>query len=408
MDIDGLERFFKNQCSDLERHEAIAWLLDPKNDSTVKRWMREHWDVICALDASSRPDDPDIDKIWRSIQKGIKNEASVSSSPGEASPNHTPRLNIRYKIKRMAAAAAIVLVLVCGAYYFLWNQSAIESLTQTEKPERSFQDIDPPKGNKAVLTLADGSKVYLDSIGNGVLATQGGVKVAKKHGGEVVYEDNRVGSTETPVYNTLSLPKGSKPVHLEFSDGSIVWLNAASSVTYPTVFTGSERAVSITGEAYFEIAKQAAMPFYVSHGDVVVKVLGTSFNINTYNGQKEVKVTLLEGAVEVSRGVKNRRLKAGQQVRLTGNSMRLIPSVDLEEVIAWKNDQFYFTGTDIQTIMSQLERYYGVTVQYNDSIPYKFVARISRDVSVSKFLEKLELTNLVHFKIEGNKIIVTK
>lgn len=408
MDKDGLERFFKNQCSDLERHEAIAWLLDPKNDSTVKRWMREHWDVICALDASSRPDDPDIDKIWRSIQKGIKNETSVSSSPGAASPSHTPRLNIRYKIKRMAAAAAIVLVLVCGAYYFLWNHSAIESLTRTEKRSRSFQDIDPPKGNKAVLTLADGSKVYLDSIGNGVLATQGGVKVAKKHGGEVVYEDNRVGSAETPVYNTLSLPKGSKPVHLEFSDGSIVWLNAASSVTYPTVFTGSERAVSITGEAYFEIAKQAAMPFYVSHGDVVVKVLGTSFNINTYDDQKEVKVTLLEGAVEVSRGVKNRRLKAGQQVRLTGNSMRLIPSVDLEEVIAWKNDQFYFTGTDIQTIMSQLERYYDVTVQYNDSIPYKFVARISRDVSVSKFLEKLELTNLVHFKIEGNKIIVTK
>lgn len=407
MDIAGLERFFRNQCSDLERAEAIAWLLDPNNDPTVKRWMREHWDIICALDTSSRPDDPDIEKIWKSIQQGIENEAGKEPAERAGRPR-VSRLQTAYKIKRLAAAVAVVVALACGTYYLLWNKPVTGKLAQTEKRGRFSQDVAPPAGSRAVLTLSNGSKVYLDSAGSGVLATQGRVKVAKKHNGEIVYEENEVAAAGTPVYNTLSLPKGSKPVHLVLSDGSVVWLNAASSVTYPTAFTDSERAVTITGEAYFEIASQAARPFYVSHGDVVVKVLGTRFNVNTYDDQKEVKVTLLEGAVDVSRGLKNERLKPGQQARLSKNNIRLIQSVDLDEVMAWKNDQFYFTGTGIKTIMDQLERYYDVEVLYRDSIPYKFVAKISRDVSISQFLQKLELTNLVHFKIEGNKIIVTQ
>jgi ferric-dicitrate binding protein FerR (iron transport regulator) len=408
MDIAGLERFFNNQCSDLERQQAIAWLLDPKNDSAVKQWMREHWDAICALDMSGMSDNPDIEKIWRSIQKGIESEAGERGTAASPPSHILVSATLRYNIKRVAAAAAVLLVLSFGTYYLLRNKSGAGDFTRTGKLEKPRQDISAPTGNKAVLTLADGSKVKLDSIGNGILATQGSAKVAKKHGGEIVYEANHGGSAETPLYNTLSLPKGSRPVHLELSDGSIVWLNAASSITYPTFFTGSKREVSITGEAYFEIVKQAASPFIVSHDDVLVQVLGTRFNVNTYSDAAGVRVTLLDGAIDVSRGLRRKRLRPGQQVRLSGNSMQVIPSVDLEEVMAWKNNQFYFTGTDIKTIMDQLERYYNVTVQYRDSIPYKFVAKISRDISVSQFLEKLELTNLVHFKIDGNKIIVTK
>lgn len=408
MDIAGLERFFHNQCSDLERQQAIAWLLDPKNDSTVKQWMREHWDVICGLDMSGMPDGPDIEKIWRSVQKGIESEADQRSPEAKLSRGLLVPDKLRYRIRRLAAAAAVLLVLSFGAYYLLRSKPGTGNLAHAGKLQRPRQDVSAPTGNKAVLTLSDGSRVRLDSIGNGILATQGSAKVAKKSGGEIVYEANDGGSAETPLYNTLSLPKGSRPVHLKLSDGSIVWLNAASSLTYPTVFAGNQREVTITGEAYFEIAKQAASPFIVSYGDVRVKVLGTRFNVNTYNDAAGVKVTLLDGAIDVSRGLKNKRLKPGQQVRLSGNSMQVIQSVDLEEVMAWKNNQFYFTGTDIETIMDQLERYYDVSVQYKDSIPYKFVAKISRDVSVSQFLEKLELTNLVHFKIDGNNIIVTK
>ena len=295
-----------------------------------------------------------------------------------------------------------------GTYYLVRNKPAAKKLIANEKPARFKHDIAAPAGNKAVLTLADGSKVYLDSAGSGTLATQGHMKIAKKSNGEIVYTGTAAATASSVTYNTLSLPKGSKPVHLVLSDGSVVWLNAASSVTYPTAFIGNERKVTVTGEAYFEVAKDPAMPFYVSHSDVVVKVLGTHFNINTYNDDEKVKVTLLEGIVNVSSGLKNEQLKPGQQASFSENSIQLIKSVDLDEVMAWKNDQFYFTGTDIKTIMHQIERYYNVEVQYNDNVPYKFVAKISRDVSVSRFLEKLELTNLVHFKIEGNKIIVSK
>jgi ferric-dicitrate binding protein FerR (iron transport regulator) len=204
------------------------------------------------------------------------------------------------------------------------------------------------------------------------------------------------------------LPKGSKPIRLVLADGSLVWLNAASSITYPTAFIGQERRVSITGEAYFEVSENKAMPFFVEHNQLLVKVLGTHFNVNTYENEASNKVTLLSGLVDVGNGKVNRRLLPGQQASVSTAGFSVKENTDTDEVMAWKNGQFYFGGSDIKSIMKQIERYYDVEVEFRDEVPYQFVAKISRDVNVSAFLEKLELTNLIHFKIEGKKIIVMK
>jgi ferric-dicitrate binding protein FerR (iron transport regulator) len=192
------------------------------------------------------------------------------------------------------------------------------------------------------------------------------------------------------------------------ADGSLVWLNASSSITYPTAFVGQERRVSITGEAYFEVSENKDMPFLVEHNQLLVKVLGTHFNVNAYENEASNKVTLLSGLVDVGNGKITRRLIPGQQASISKTAFSVNENIDTDEVMAWKNGQFYFGGSDIKSIMNQIERYYDVEVEFRDDVPYRFVAKISRDVNVSAFLQKLELTNLIHFKIEGKKIIVMK
>ncbi len=405
MDKSALNRFFLNESTDSERKQVIGWLLNPENDLLIRIWMRENWNMISSIDLSNRSDNPDISKIWSSIQEGIKKIDKENFSIAEyKSPYLIP---FRNRIKRFVAAAAIIIVLFSIAgYYLTHNKTSHKNLaSSTSTNIIEVNDVAPPTGNKAMLTLADGTKVYLDSTGAGTLATQGSVQVIKKPNGEIVYSGS---ASNAVTYNTLSLPRGSKPIRLVLADGSLVWLNTASTVTYPTAFIGKERKVVITGEAYFEVLKNTSMPFYVSYKDMTVEVLGTHFNVNAYEDEKETKVTLLEGAVNVSLGQKTGALKPGQQAVVNIGNINIRNSADIDEVMAWKNGQFYFPGTDIKTIMRQIEKYYNVDVEYKDNIPYRFVAKISRDVNVSQFLERLELTNLVHFKIEGKKIIVTK
>lgn len=395
----ALQRFFSNDCTATERQEVIHWLLNPANDFQIKTWMKENWDFFSRVDFAGRPDNPDVEMLWQRIRQQIQPHAET------AVPVHSvQKANFfsRFRLKHYAAAAAVIIMLAAGAFYLLQQKSGGREVVKAVVQPRQ-NDIKPPVENKAVLTLADGRKIVLDSSGNGTLAQQGDVKIVKGAAGEISYNGTASGETS---YNTLSVPKGSKPTRLVLADGSLVWLNAASSVTFPTAFVGAVRKVSITGEAYFEVAKNAALPFYVSYEDVTVKVLGTHFNVNT--DAAETKVTLLEGSVQVLSRDRIKVLKPGQQAQVTENTMKVESDVNLEEVMAWKNGQFYFSGTDIKTVMRQIGNYYNVDVEYRDAIPYLFVAKISRGVNVSEFLKILELTNLVHFKIEKNKIIVTK
>jgi transmembrane sensor len=405
MNKSSLNRFFLNESSDSERKDVIEWLLNPSNDLLIRNWMQENWDFVTSIDYKNYSEEPDVKKIWFNIQEKINQQSALPEPAIINNPATIAHVSFKLRFKQIASVAAAIFIFSCGLYFWNVNHSGKGVVTAENKPAIFKNDIPPPENSRPVLTLANGTIINLDSSGKGTLAIQGGISITRKADGEIIYSGK---AADIISYNTLSLPKGNKPMRLILSDGSVAWLNAASSITYPTAFAGNERKVTITGEAYFEVAKNAAMPFFVSHNDVVVKVLGTHFNVNSYDDEQTVKVTLLEGAVHVSKGEKIKVLKPGQQAELSKENISLNNNVNIDEVMAWKNEQFYFNGADIKAMMRQIEKYYNVDIEYRDDINYKFIAKISRQVNVSEFLRKLELTGLIHFKIEANKIIITK
>jgi ferric-dicitrate binding protein FerR (iron transport regulator) len=253
-----------------------------------------------------------------------------------------------------------------------------------------------------MITLADGSTIYLDSVGGGTLAVQNDVQVMKTAEGKVVYTGATTGNGEI-VYNTLFNPRGSKVIDMQLSDGSHVWLNAGSSIRYPVAFIGKERVVEINGEAYFEVArlersnaknaKQAQrtqsenMPFIVKKGDVSVTVLGTHFNVNAYDDEESLKVTLLEGSVAVKRASTMVKLTPGQQAIAASGKLQVASSVDVDEVMAWKNGKFVFNKTNVQTTMRQIARWYDVDIEYKDNVKGFFSGGISRLENASQLLK---------------------
>jgi ferric-dicitrate binding protein FerR (iron transport regulator) len=280
------------------------------------------------------------------------------------------------------------------------NQQKQVAVIQLKKGE--LNDVSPGKTG-AILTLATGQKILLDSALNGSVAQQGNVSVIKKNG-ELVY--SIVGNDTDIVYNTMTTPNG-RQFNLVLADGSKVWLNAASSITFPTKFIGKERRVTITGEAYFEVAHNAAMPFIVEKGNASVLVLGTHFNVNAYDDENEISVTLLEGSVKVRIGSINNTIKPGQQAQFKKDGkIILVSDVDIDNVVAWKNGRIHFQGANIESVMRQMSRWYDVEIVYNKKLDDLFYADIPRTTMLSDVLKALELTKGVHFKIEGKKVIV--
>ncbi|MEO8860301.1 MAG: FecR domain-containing protein [Ginsengibacter sp.] len=298
------------------------------------------------------------------------------------------------------AAASIILLMGAFSYFMFFNKST--------KPEQIAKilnnDVKAPQSNKATITLANGQKVYLDSTGNGALAIQGNVKLVKVANGKIVYQTNSGEVISKMEYNTLSNPRGSKVINMDLADGSKVWLNAGSSLTYPVLFIGSERKVSVTGEAYFEVAHDASRPFIVNNGSMNVRVLGTHFNVNTFEDDgNDIKVTLLEGSVKVNNANATGLLKPGQQAVVT-KEIKVVNDVDLDLVMAWKNGYFQFDNASLQNVLKEVSRWYDVNVVYEGkNQPRQFVGEIQRDLSLSEMLKLLE-RNKVHFKIEGKEL----
>jgi ferric-dicitrate binding protein FerR (iron transport regulator) len=325
--------------------------------------------------------------------------------------------------------AAILLLLIGAGYLFYSNlhkEKVIAQLDATKGPDVA------PGGNKAVLTLADGSVIVLDSAANGLLSQQGSTKVTKSAPGQLAYEagagsgktpgsDNTTGTNAAGVvkYNTISIPRGGQ-YQIQLPDGSKVWLNSSSSLRFPTAFYGKSREVEITGEAYFEIAKDVNRPFYVKANALSVEVLGTHFNINAYADEPVMKTTLLEGSVRVKKAGESVVMTPGQEAQVAntaadvagvkgvrGTAIKLVNDADLEEAVAWKNGLFHLTSADIGTIMRQLVRWYDVDVEFEGGIPSGHITgEVPRNTSLAKVLKVFE-TSGVHFRIEGRKIIVT-
>jgi transmembrane sensor len=310
------------------------------------------------------------------------------------------------------AAAAVLFVLLTAVSFWLMNEPKKPANTEVVKTLPK-NDVAPGKAG-AVLTLADGSKVMLDSAGNGVIALQGNTSVTLKDG-QVSYDENN--KSAAVVYNTMSTPKG-RQYQLVLADGSRVWLNAGSSITFPTAFTGDERRVSITGEAYFEIShvehKGKRIPFYVElpghalSAERTVEVLGTHFNVNAYEEEATINTTLLEGSVRVKSGGRQQLITSGEQAQLNkaANEIQVDKSVDLEQVVAWKEGYFNFDNTDIKVVLRQLERWYDIDVVFEGAAPAHLIyGKMQRELYLSQVLNILKKLN-VNYRLEGRKLVI--
>lgn len=304
--------------------------------------------------------------------------------------------------KRWWPAAAAALVLLIGGYYWMSNQMS----TNEHIAEQPMPYVIKPGGNKAVLTLADGSHIELDSSREGILTTQGSAVVVNNSSSILAYGANK-SNTGEQVYNILSTPRGGQYC-LVLSDGTKVWLNANSSIRFPATFSGDTRSVSIKGEAYFEVAKNKAIPFLVTAKEATIMVLGTHFNIMAYEDESMMTTTLLEGAVKVSRGDKFKILKPGVQAQILDDASMKTEIVDVDEEMAWKNGWFNFNSWDIQRIMRQISRWYDIDVVYEGKIPTgHYSGIVSRENNISQVLQIMKAGG-VDFKIEGRKIIVSE
>ena len=316
---------------------------------------------------------------------------------------------------QIPAAAAVILILFSIGTYFMFSSKLREQEIVKKAPAKiQLKNDIAPGGNKAVLTLADGSTIVLDSASNGTISKQGNIKVQKLNSGLLAYTINghQVTENDDVFFNTISTPRGGQ-YQVTLADGTKVWLNAASSIRFPVVFTGRERRVEITGEAYFEVAKNKTMPFKVKATSSEIEVLGTHFNVNAYNDEASIKTTLLEGKVKVSvpalgANQSPRFLEPGQQARVNKEGkINVIENADTQEAMAWMHGHFQFKSADLKTILRQISRWYDVDVEYNGNINLHFTGQLTRNKNVSQIFKELALTRQVHFKIDNKTIIVS-
>ncbi|MBN8878479.1 MAG: FecR family protein [Sphingobacteriales bacterium] len=325
----------------------------------------------------------------------------LEAENAEASP--VIPLSPRRQWWKYAAAAVIVLAMGIWVYQFI-NRSSPSSQLAGQQQYIDTATIQPGD-NKATLMLANGSILALTDADNGVLADQGGTNIVKLASGEIAYESGN--NTEGPVlYNTIVTPRGGKYT-VTLPDGSKVWMNAGSSLRYPTSFNGDTREVSLTGEAYFEIAHNPSQPFNVLVKDMKVAVLGTHFDIMAYDNEPAIATTLVEGAVHISSPSQEIQLKPGQQaLQDSRGQLKVHDDVNIQQVLAWKNGYFQFNDDKLDRLMRQIERWYDVSVEYEGTIPErKFGGKIPRASPLSDVLKVLELSD-VKFRVKGKTITV--
>ncbi len=380
--------------TEAEKHELALLLLSPQSEDEIKELLQQSWDADGAFE--NMP-----------LQK---REDMINAILGHDAPLFKERTVRSFAIwKRVAAAAAILLVLSVGSY-FAFKNKPVQEVAVNKAPEKKINnEIDAPASTKAKITLGDGRTVPIDSITSGTLATQGGVNLVKNANGQIVYSASQTAPGEIQ-YNTLTNPRGSKVVDMILADGSRVWLNAGSSLTYPVAFSGNERKVAITGEAYFEVVHNDAKPFKVTYGKTEITDIGTEFNVNAYENEGNVKVTLLEGSIKVNQslpGTNNKGIiiKPGEQAQVTSD-IKIIKGVDVDKVMAWKNGVFNFQDASLEEVMRQVERWYDIEVVYQKGVPkFEFVGKLSRALSLSAVLHGLEVSK-VNFRVEGRTVVV--
>ena len=308
---------------------------------------------------------------------------------------------------RYVAAAIVVAAIGAGVYFYMNNKNPGTTMSTVEPATAKPSGDMAPGMEKAVLILADGTKIILDNSANGEIARQGGTAVLKEDG-LLAYNTKQQAQGGKVLYNTIQTGRAEQFSSLVLSDGSKIWLNSVSSIRFPTAFSGDERVVEVTGEVYFEVAKNIAKPFRVITKGMSVEVLGTQFNVNAYDDEALVRTTLIEGSVRVNNNNKVMVMQPGQQaLMIPQGALTIRNDIDTREAIAWKNGIFLFPKSDMKTIMRQVSRWYGVDVVFEDAIPGYFVATLPRNVPVSKLLTMFEMAGGVHFEIDEAKRVIT-
>jgi len=384
-----LDRYLKNQSNAKEKQKLDEFFEENSNDIKASKSI-ENIDKL-------------EDKIFNYIQFGIKEQVK-----NETKLRRIPYLQI--------AASILLLFLFSTSVYFYRSSLASRSNFPEAIASVNIEDKQPAK-NIAILTLGNNSKIILDEASYGEIAQESGVSIMKTEKGELVYKiknTDKLLPNDLNKYNIISTPMGGK-FKVILPDGSLVLLNAASTLKYPVHFDEKLRKVSFTGEAYFEIAKKVdahkqRIPFYVYSNNQIVEVLGTHFNINSYDNEEYSKTTLLEGSVKIINEKSNSNakiLQPGQQAVIKkGDVVTKILVADQGQAIAWKEGYFLFKNTNIKDVVNELERWYNVEIEYNDDMESENITGyISRNVKISSVLKMLQLSGIVNYEINGSKII---
>ncbi|MGF7037524.1 FecR family protein [Mucilaginibacter lappiensis] len=305
--------------------------------------------------------------------------------------------------------AAVLLLSFLVGLFFINNEKPKPQPTMA----KIKQKVILPGGNKAYLTMADGSRIILNDAKNGDLVTKPGLKVSKTTNGMLVYHFNKTPDNTSvntkPEYNTITTPRGGQ-YQVILDDGTKVWLNAASSLRFPQAFTSKQREVELTGEAYFEVAKNKARPFMVQANGTQVQVLGTHFNVNAYGDNNDVTTTLLEGSVRLAHGNSVVMLVPGQQgAAANSGAVIKVSMADIQQTMAWKNGFFIFHDLNIVEVMKQVSRWYDVDVEYQGDVTNnEFGGTVSKYKNINELLDIMQLTRSIHYKIDGRRVIIMK
>lgn len=377
---DLLNKYLSGAINGEEKKQLSRIIDDPENRSGLE-FVMEKFFMEEAFGADLKPE------IGKDIQKWLNNTINEKKSKTKL-----------FWLTRIAAAACFIAFVAFGIKHFILNSNN-SKIPQSSKTITAA-DFSPGKEG-AILTLDNGEQILLDSAANGQLAKQAGVSVSKKDG-QVLYKGNG-----EVVYNTMTTPRG-RQYTLILADNSKVVLNAGSSIRYPTAFPGSERVVELTGEAYFEIAKNALKKFIVkTPGGVRTEVLGTHFTINSYSDEENIITTLLEGKISISNAINNTILQPGNQVMIDKNgSFQFVQKANMEEATSWLNGYFYFVNADVKTVMRQLSRWYDFDVEFGTYVSKEFFGgKLQRNLSLPAVMEILETIG-VAYTVEGNKLIV--
>lgn len=381
-------KYLNNTISSAELQLFWQMVVDTTEDDPIHEDLRRLWKAS-EESALSVPDNYNYDTAVEHIKaRAIQNERQgfVLNKP------------------RWVWAAAAILIIIASASVFLFTEREKEHASLAEPASVAAPLISACK-DCAILTLADGTSIELDSAAYGNLAEQGSTKIIKLNAGQLAYQAG-ANSTDAITYNTISTPNGGT-YKVILPDGSNVWLNAASSVRFPTTFTGKKRHVEVKGEVFFEVKHNVHAPFVVTTNTCEIEVLGTSFNVNAYPEDQAIKTTLIEGSVKINAHNRSQKIKPGQQLSLHLASQKIeVTTANTEEVMAWKEGFFYFENADIQTIMGEIARWYNVEVEYENKVPSRgFKGEIGRDLILQDVVEFLRKSN-VNVQLKGRKLII--